>query len=539
MKKQTTKGVFLLLGTGYSLFCLIIMVIIWYSLYQVNMIDQKLSEINFVNSAKRELSFNMEDSVNGRSVAIRDIALYRQGDIQSIESLVATIAKLDSDYANARMKIAQNFGATNMLDAKETSILHRVDSIENNIKPLIEKIVQQKADISDLSLIRPLFAQWVTILNEFMDYEEEKNLSITPLIAHQIDIFQIVLIVSVFFSVVLSIVLGIFIFRIFKVVNETSNSMLEISNGNLIYDIPKQVCTSMLGDIVKMQNDLRSTVANMLGAVDNVTQEIRLVSGFAEATKQAYHKQTSSAQDSQARVMIINEQITTIIDEVKETERNSQKTLDIIKDGQVVIENTAEVINVVNDLANESNNRVSQLQEHSKQTGNAVQLIGDIADQTNLLALNAAIEAARAGEHGRGFAVVSDEVRKLAEKTSQATQQITILVQQVQQQSNDMVQIIEQIVPNANKGIELMKQSSQLLEDIRVQANNSLQNVKEVNSHSQAQQNEAKDISLLITQMVASSNGSLELSKKMNSAILNLEKIISELKSSAESFKLQ
>ena len=64
--------------------------------------------------------------------------------------------------------------------------------------------------------------------------------------------------------------------------------------------------------------------------------------------------------------------------------------------------------------------------------------IMEITAQTNLLALNASIEASRAGEAGKGFAVVADEIRNLAEQSKNAVSQIQEVTIQVTDAVNNL-----------------------------------------------------------------------------------------------------
>lgn len=109
----------------------------------------------------------------------------------------------------------------------------------------------------------------------------------------------------------------------------------------------------------------------------------------------------------------------------------------------------------VNQAADISNNAVSEADETNKQVqtlsdaalkiGEVINLINDIAEQTNLLALNATIEAARAGEAGKGFAVVASEVKSLASQTAKATEDITEQVVAIQNQSSVAVKAVTNI----------------------------------------------------------------------------------------------
>ena len=108
------------------------------------------------------------------------------------------------------------------------------------------------------------------------------------------------------------------------------------------------------------------------------------------------------------------------------------------------------IISGAQQRAQQTNEIIKRLNTSSKQIGKIVNVINDIADQTNMLALNAAIEAAGAGEAGKGFAVVANEVKELAKQTAEATEEIA---QQIEDMQNNMSQAVE-AVETINKVIE-------------------------------------------------------------------------------------
>ncbi|ONI47877.1 hypothetical protein AN644_03575 [Candidatus Epulonipiscium fishelsonii] len=67
---------------------------------------------------------------------------------------------------------------------------------------------------------------------------------------------------------------------------------------------------------------------------------------------------------------------------------------------------------------------MNSISETTKNIAEVIMVIDELAQQTNILALNAAIESARAGEAGKGFGVVASEVRQLAMKTGETVKLI-------------------------------------------------------------------------------------------------------------------
>ena len=262
---------------------------------------------------------------------------------------------------------------------------------------------------------------------------------------------------------------------------------------------------------------------------------------MADSSNQAQHaaeEQHAASMRSVDQIKIISAGTAKIAEIARQTEHNSEKTLELSKKGNEAMNNTTEAINKVSSTVLETAEKIRNLKDKSTEISGSAGLIAEVADQTNLLALNAAIEAARAGEHGRGFAVVADEVRKLAERTGDTTAQITNMITEIQKEIEIAVSAMEQTLPQVEKGLELAGITSEILSEIQTQANDSLAMAQDVSTSSTEQENGIHTIETYLAEMADMSSNTQSMMQENVKEVEKLETISMQLKEEASFFKL-
>lgn len=294
------------------------------------------------------------------------------------------------------------------------------------------------------------------------------------------ELFQMALIQSVivmFLIVALAFMVG----RILtKRIDKISNSVKDMSKGDLLENVAEIDAGDELGDIARALDSFRSELADGQTAIKErdvtaglqmqVIDELNgalagLASGALDCTLEnefpeafeGLRQNFNASVNELSRVIIQLKSVAEVINNDASSVSNSSLSLSQRTENQAAtLEQTSAAmeqisVRVVN-TSKDAQKIVSSIEavqthaEHGEQVGDKsfaamaeielsaakiskfVESIDDIAFRTNLLALNAGVEAARAGEAGRGFAVVSNEVRDLSQHVATNAAEIRALI---------------------------------------------------------------------------------------------------------------
>ncbi|MGB3160673.1 MAG: methyl-accepting chemotaxis protein [Carnobacterium sp.] len=279
---------------------------------------------------------------------------------------------------------------------------------------------------------------------------------------------------------ILSIVIAYVISNnITKPIKRVMRQMKEISNGNLILEPLPVTTEDETGQLSESMNLMQTNLTNMIQKLARASET--LTANSEELTQSATEVKSGSEQvaitmqelatgsETQANTASsLSIVMGTFAKKVQDTNKRgeqinktSQQVLEMTNQGTELMDSTTQQMQKVDRIVRDTVEKMSTLDNQTKEISNLVSIIQTVADQTNLLALNAAIEAARAGEHGRGFAVVADEVRKLAEQVAVSIADITGFVQTIQTESKIVTDSLQDGYAEVEEGTNQIKTTSQ------------------------------------------------------------------------------
>ncbi len=442
------------------------------SILRVEQINSGLTQINDVNAVKQRFAINFRGSVHDRSIDIRDVVLI-EDDPALLNSVIANISDLRDFYEDSEAEMDAIFTNPELVNDEEREAFSAIKAVETQTEPVIAEVLRLRTagDIQGardlvLSTARPLFTEWLRVINVFIDLEEAQNTVIANETRELAQEFALTNALVTLVALALGTVLALWALRSINPLRSVGEALHEISAGE--GDLTRSLTAKRDDEVGQVANEFNGFVGSLRGIMATVSQSVaqlesasgHLVSN-TESTVQAVREintsidsireQVESRQVPEVNAMA--EQLEGIVRDIQSLETVIQQQADTIGNSSAAVEQMiANVASVTNNLQRSSerfdylssvadggserirevNEMLASVAKRSQGMLEANTIISNVAAQTNLLAMNAAIEAAHAGEAGRGFAVVADEIRSLAENSSKQSRSISGVLKDLQ-----------------------------------------------------------------------------------------------------------
>lgn len=346
-------------------------------------------------------------------------------------------------------------------------------------------------------------------------------------------------------AVALSTTLWIHIKNSLNPLRDITKGVREIGEGNLAYRFKQDVSKSSQNEthmlqisVQNMRNGLIELIEEVQSSSDQLLETARIISS---SNDRLIHSATNSS-NTCAQVASAIEQVSASIEEVAHNSTEvSEETVSVnttTEEGYLATQQVEKTIASLSTSFEHASTTIKDVESSTENIGNVVNVINEIAEQTNLLALNAAIEAARAGEQGRGFAVVADEVRVLAQRTQQSTEEIKQVVEGLQKGSRSAVSTMQEGRDQVENSVQQAINASAILARINKSMDIVAQGISSVAASTEEQSVAATQIRGNAEELHAAASSTFEEAQNSQEQSQRINTLAERLKKDLTRFKL-
>ena len=378
-------------------------------------------------------------------------------------------------------------------------------------------------------------------------------------IVAQANSIRVLTLVMVIISCIIAMIVGTLISKGFsKSINLSIKELAKVSKGDLTVEFRtnrRDEFALLYGSCNDMLANIRGLIMEVESVYDALSVSLNKVNTssttFSETTKDiqtSVHEietgvgeQTESATDCLNEMDSLFTKINVVNDNTNEIGSIAASTQVAINSGLTSMDNLNAKTKSTTDITDSVIQTIKELSVHSKNIGQIVNSINDIAEETNLLSLNASIEAARAGAAGKGFSVVATQIRKLADQCLASAGKISNIVTEITEATTEAVntaQTAEEIVDEQVEAVAATAHSFQTLKQHIEKLSEYLESIqsssKDMEASGSSTLNSMENISAILEETLASVTSVANVTDKQSEALTSLDDASSQLMIRAE-----
>ncbi|MCI8365254.1 MAG: hypothetical protein HFG34_09960 [Eubacterium sp.] len=322
------------------------------------------------------------------------------------------------------------------------------------------------------------------------------------IIVAQANSIRILTVVLVFISCLIAMIVGTLISKGFsRSINRSIKELEKVSKGDFTVEFRtnrRDEFALLYGSCNDMLANIRGLIMEVESIYDALTVSLNKVNSssttFSETTKDiqrsVHEVETGVGEQTESAAACLNQmdnlftKINTVKDNTTQIGEIAVSTQSAIQTGLTSMDNLNDKTKSTTEITNNVIQTIQELSVHSANIGQIVNSINDIAEETNLLSLNASIEAARAGNAGRGFSVVASQIRKLADQCLVSAGKISNIVSQITEATQDAVRATQTAEAIVNEQAEAVAATSQSFHTLKQRIEKLSKNLTSIQSSS-------------------------------------------------------